>query len=222
MPRNVPESVHHFVRVSDATTGITYLPSVTNGEGVTITNDGVLYATGAGTVTNFTYLSYALNTPLTCLPDYSDFFNLFDQYMITKVELTFKPFQHAGSLFAVVGNQSAGAMHYSVLDYDDATPPTASNAGVQKLREYASFHEQDFFKSYHRSAAPAIAMAAFSGSVFTSYANVKHQWLDMVSTGVEHYCHKGIVEVFAPSSTIPTNIWFRPEIKVWVSFRTVR
>lgn len=210
------------MRTADLSTGIAYSTGGGNGQSVSVTSDATLLATGNGAVSNFTYFAYAVAAKLSDLPDTADFSDLYDQYKITMIELTFKPFQRSGSLFTYANNQSCGAIHYSVLDHDDAVQPTASNSGVQKLREYETFKEKDYFKDWKRSAVPRVAVALFGSAVFTAYGNEGDQWIDMVSTNVEHYAFKGIFEVFSPLSSTPTDLWFRPELKIWFSCREVR
>jgi len=43
------------------------------------------------------------------------------------------------------------------------------------------------FEKQVRVFRPRIAMAAYSGSVFTSFANMTNVWLDTASNSVQHY-----------------------------------
>lgn len=216
------QRVHNFCRTADLSTGISYNCSGVNGESVTVSvPDATLFATGNAGTNNFTYFNYATLIRLADLPDSADFVDLFDQYKITRITLSFKPFAEAGSLFTTASNNSCSVMHYSVLDHDDATLPTPSNSGVQKLREYQTFRESKFLRSWRRTTVPHLALAAFSGA-FTSYTNTSPIWLDIAYPSVQHYGFKGLIEVFAPNSAVPTDIWFRPEMKVYFSCREVR
>lgn len=215
-------NVHRVSDVNSSNIAWLYGPSA-QGPGVTVTVDGTDLATGAGSVNNFTYFSGSCYATLNCLPDYTDLTNLFDQYRINAMELSLRPIQTIETTSTVAGNPPLSAIIYYCIDYDDSTPFAASNAGVQKMREVASFRERALFqnKPVILSCKPHIAMAAYSGGAFTDYANMSHQWIDTVSPDVAHYGVKWIIEVFAPSFAATSNVWLRPELTLSVSCKNV-
>lgn len=215
---------HIFKRTSDlfSSTNFNWSSGGGNGQGTTQTADGFLLGTGALGVSNFTYYSYACALTLDLFPDYTEFTKLFDQYKVLSMTLTFKPIQRV-SLTATTGNQCCGAIHYSVIDYDDQVLHTPSNVGVQELRQKSGFREVDYFRNFKRTCVPRQAMAAYNTSaLFSSYANMKSQWCDAASPNILHFGFKGIIEVFAPNFSVATDLWFRPELTVYLACRDVQ
>lgn len=218
--------VHTFKRTSDCN-AVNFVVSTSsfNGETFSKTPDGFYISTGTLAFgTNLTYYSWALYGTLDMLPDYSEFTNLFDQYRINWMSLKMVPFQNVSLANSTGGQQCLAVVHYSVTDYDDATPYNPTTGGVQLMREKQSFKEKNFFttKPFKRATRPRIAMAAYASGAFTSYANMKPQWIDCNSPSVQHYAFKGVFEVFAPSTSVASLVWFRPELTINISCRDVR
>lgn len=193
------------------------------GTGVTVTADGTNLGTGANSVTNITYFSGVAYATLNSLPDFTDFTDLFDQYKINGFELCIRPFQTTECTSTVAGQPPLSAIMYWCMDFDDATPFAASNSGLQKMRERQSYTERTLFKNQpvRITCSPRIAMAAYSGSAFSDYANIKPTWIDSASPDVQHYGIKFIIQVFSPSFAAASNVWMRPEMIVNASFRDV-
>ena len=122
---------------------------------------------------------------LSDLAGYSDMVTLFDEYQLYKVEVTFQP-TITQSLSA---DRNPGAL-YTAVDYDDATAP--GDATV--LLQYGTCQISAPQERVTRCIYPRMAVAAYSGA-FTSYANLKSQWIDIASSTVQHYgikwCIKG-------------------------------
>jgi len=113
---------------------------------------------------------------LVALGNFSAFVALFDAYRIVQVKVSFQP----------VGTVSVGATVmvpplYTVIDYDDA-----NSTIVSALQEYDTLQVVPNGQFFERVLYPRIAVAAYSGT-FTSYAQMKDQWLDCNSTAVQHY-----------------------------------
>jgi hypothetical protein len=103
---------------------------------------------------------------------------LFDQYRIAMVEVTLRPMYNAVTM------QSSGTtvpLLYTVVDYDDATAPTA----LGTLRAYANCIESEY-ETQVRRFVPHAALGAYTGS-FGGFANVPAPWLDAASSTVQHY-----------------------------------
>jgi hypothetical protein len=110
--------------------------------------------------------------------NFADYQNVFDQYRILKVEAIFRP--QANS--QVTNVQNPGELTI-VIDLDDANVPTA----LTQLQQYATQITKPGYKKIRRCFKPHCALAAYGGGAFTSYANVKDQWLDVANSGIQHY-----------------------------------
>lgn len=184
--------------------------------------------TGAGNAVNTTNYSMGLNFSLDMLPDYTEFTNLFDQYKILFAKISFRTWATQSSVEASGANNNGqlSAIMHSILDFDDNTAPPVTGAGVfNQLREFASYRTQNFIndgKPLKRVCKPRIAMAAYGGSVFTSYANMKAPWIDANSPDVKHYGMKFGWTVQAPGAAVAYNLFFIPEVTLYLACRNVR
>lgn len=144
---------------------------------VVLSSENPLTTPGLGSsasVPTFTSQAFALNL----FPAYTGYTAIFDQYRIDLVEVTFIPRLDQVS---TVGNY-AGLLS-TVIDYDDATNLTS----VSEAMDYSSCLTVAGDKPFRRVVKPHVALAAYSGTVFTSFANQERQWLDAGSPGVVHY-----------------------------------
>jgi hypothetical protein len=141
--------------------------------------------------------------------DYANYAAVFDQYRIVAAEVTLTP---RITMANQVSPYPAGYM-YTVLDYDDATALTSTQAA----QNYSSCIVTPVTEAVRRCVKPRIAMAAYSGA-FTSFANVADQWIDAASTGVIHYGIKCIMDVGTASALTTYDL----EQTVVVQFRSQR
>jgi len=122
----------------------------------------------------------ALQFQLSDLTDYTSWISVFDQYRFDEVQVTARPVSTS------VGLQIPTAIKppliYTVVDYDDATTPTT----IAELKQYSNC-AVSLYETVVATFKPHMAMAAYSGSVFTSFANMQGTWIDAASASVPHY-----------------------------------
>jgi hypothetical protein len=133
---------------------------------------------------------------------------IFDQYKILSVEF----WCEAQNQSSTPINQIGGKL-YSVIDYDDA----ANLANVASALSYSNCIVSSFNQGHYRKWKPHLAMAAYSGT-FTSYANMKDEWLDIASANVQHYGAKFITDL----STSTNNVSFDIRVRILVACRNLR
>jgi len=135
-----------------------------------------LVALATSPVDTFGSIQITLNS----FPGYLDFTSLFDLYRIVRVQVVFTPTSQ---------NSFSGPL-MTVIDYDDAATPTSIGA----LTQYQTLQITPSGSTVDRVFTPRIAVAAYSGSAFTSYASSSLQWIDSNSPAVPHYGLKYAVE----------------------------
>jgi len=140
-----------------------------------------------------------LSFTLAQLTNFANYTAVFDQYMITCIEI----WLDGDSTIGVSGTMIQLA---SVTDYDDDSSSTNFNT----LLGYQNVLVTNVSDSHYRKFIPHVAVATYSGS-FISFGNASLQWIDSVSTTVQHYGVKFAVN----SGTISRNYWAR----FHVSFR---
>lgn len=134
---------------------------------------GTITATNADTIGAYVFA-------LSDLPGFADF-SLFEQYRIVEVIVKFFPVttQFGPSTTAV-----ALPSVYTIIDPDDASVPLT----IDIMRQYDTLQvvpNQSFFK---RVLTPKAALAAYGGSVFTSFAQAPNgMWIDDASPNVQYY-----------------------------------
>lgn len=168
------------------------------GSTVAVVGNRFVVTCGANTTT-YLRIGYALQ--YRHIPAVSEFTNLFDQYRI------------AGFVFRIVPGQNTAfptdsplPVVHSVLDYDDANPPAATEAGLNELRERGTYKVQRFdgmnriFSRY--VPRPSIRMGAIddSGAQVALVRGIK-RWLDAAVTDVPHFGVKVMVEMHNPTGS---------------------
>lgn len=135
--------------------------------------------------------------------NYASFTGAFDQYRIIQVsvKITDSPLSAGSS-----GNL------LSVIDYDDANALSlqANYLGYNTLK-ITPIGQID-----ERILTPRLAVAAYSGSAFSSFANMGQIWLDSASPTIPYYGLK----VYAPTSPVNNTVMFY--VTMMVQFRSQR
>lgn len=207
--------------VSNSNTGLS------GGAGGAFSNSSDSWVFNTGTGVNVSFFSMANMFTLDMLPDYSEFTTLYDQYKINRVKVKMTPYSTASMLQTGVttnNNQSLGLILHSCIDYDDASAFAASSTGINAMRQFLSYRTRNFIngrpvKIYFK---PRIAMAAFGGGVFGSYASATPKWIDCDSSSVQHYGTKWIWESFQPDSSVPVFVWFKIEATLYFECKQPR
>lgn len=141
---------------------------------------------------------------LNLLNNYADLTAVFDQYRIDEVELLMIPRFLNTTTGTNCGDQ------YSVVDYDDSGAAT-----IATLLQYTNVVITSGSNGRRIRWKPHVAMAAYTGSAFTDFANVTGQWIDSASADVPHY---GVKHGWSVTSSALTIDYF---FRALVSFRNV-
>lgn len=106
-------------------------------------------------------------------PNYTEFTNLFEQWRIIQVIVTYTPYPQ----------QQAAAMIYTAIDQDDITAPTGT-------AEFYQNETRQIFPAnqvWERVFTPYPALGAYGGA-FTNYAQAPFGlWMDNASSGTFYY-----------------------------------
>jgi len=140
------------------------------------------------------------------LSNFSDMSAAFDQYRIKSVQAIF----YARTNAVTVNTSNLGLVH-SVIDYDDGNALTSA---VQALA-YSNCFVVGGNENFNRVFEPHVAMAAYSGA-FTSFANLKDQWIDCASPGVQHY---GLKTAWTATDAVYK---YDLVVRVWIQYRNSR
>jgi len=131
---------------------------------------------GGVLTTSVTVPTFAsINFTVGALPEVSSFSALFDQYRITRVECWLTPIPATTGLISFQN-------WASVVDLDDSTNLGSFAAAL----DYDSCLVSPISMAHYRSFKPGVALSAYAGG-FGSYAHEISPWIDMASTGVNHY-----------------------------------
>jgi len=202
-------SANSVSKASDATnwsilstpTPATKMRLVANGGVYRVTqevNIGLILATST-TAPTFAAYNFTVST----IDQISTFAGIFDQYKVDEMEAWIVPFAGANNTLT---------QYASVIDYDDSAVLTT----FAQALDYTNVVVTSLSDGQYRRWIPHIAVAAYSGA-FTSFTNVVAPWIDMTSTGVQHYGLK-----IAALATSVANIPIDLIVRFRVSFRNVR
>lgn len=137
--------------------------------------------------------NYAMGWTLNAVPNYGEFTALFDQYRITRIEVTWIYDHNSGDISTAAGVASNANMGlpnlYAVADYDDNT----ALSGLTDYVQYEPCKIARLNKIQRWTIRPKIAMAAYQAGTFTSYANAR-SWIDSASPAVVHFGLKWAVD----------------------------
>lgn len=121
----------------------------------------------------------AIQFSLSSIANVSSYTTIFDKYRIKQVRVRFVPYQAEG---VITSGVTAGPL-YTVLDYDDNNSVTVAQA-----LSYDNLKMSPVGAYFERTLTPKVALAAYSGSVFTAFAQAGNsQWLDAASPGIPYY-----------------------------------
>lgn len=131
---------------------------------------------------------------LDSLPGYTEYTALFDQYRIRQVRVQCSP------LTAPFGPATTATTYptvYTVIDYDDAATPT----GVSQLQQYDTIEVTPNGQVIERYIKPRAALAAYSGSVFTAFAQAPTgMWFDTDNVTIPYYGFKWATDAVTTAS----------------------
>jgi hypothetical protein len=129
----------------------------------------------SGTAAVFGAYSYTVSA----LDNATGFSSVFDQYRVDRIQVSFRPMNVATPLVNSATSGFIAPLIYAVIDYDDASAPTA----VAQLRDYqnCSSHLYDSFTLDFKPHANV-----YLGSSVGS-GNVTSPWIDWASINVPHY-----------------------------------
>jgi hypothetical protein len=135
----------------------------------------------------------------------------FDQYRIPAVRFNVRPQQNAIGL--TTNSTTTVTSIYVVIDYDDAN----ALSGIGAYQSYSNCVALAPGQSLSRTFRPHIAMAAYTASAFSGYANESNMWIDAASNAVQHYG----VKLYIPGVTAAQTqlqSW-DVEVEYWIEFR---
>jgi len=151
--------------------------------------------TSATVATTFAYAPSLSN-----FPDAAFLTSCFDSYRITCFKFQFSP---------TVINSNFIANIVTAIDYDDAT--AAVNISSRDTAQSVPIGQY-----FERTLVPRVANALYSGSVFTSFGQMKREWIDQLSNTVPHYGLKGTVPATA---VLGAQQIYSVAVKAYVQFR---
>jgi len=111
-------------------------------------------------------------------PSSPTFLACFDSYRIMCLKFQFSP---------TVLNSNFIANVVTAIDYDDVS------VGSANLSDRDTAQSVPLGRYFERTLVPRVANALYSGSVFTSFGQMKREWIDQVSSTVPHYGLKGTI-----------------------------
>lgn len=161
---------------------------------------------------------YGYSFKLNDLPNASEFTALFDQYRIKALKWHLIPKQGMGVMQAVPtagGLQPIMPKIYTVVDYDDAAPPTS----IDEMLQYQNVKITRANQWHSRYFKPAIADEVYATGITTGYGMRQNAWLDCNSSLIEHYG----IKVFVEEGNAQTPRWdFDIVCKFYMEFKNVR
>lgn len=135
------------------------------------------------TITQTATYAFALGD----VSDSSNYVNVFDQFRIKQVQISFIP-------DTIGANTTTVLPLISVIDYNDASPL----ATLAAVYEYDNVLTTQVGQIHTRTLNPTASTPVYNGSVFTAFAQSdNNQWIDTNSTTAQYY---GVKTIWLPSA----------------------
>jgi len=155
-----------------------------------------LLSTQNSTVVDFTA---ALDFKLSNYPGDADISAMFDQYRILQAHVVFLPLANTN-----------GTPLFSVIDYDDV-----SASPLSELLQYSTLMVTQPGNAQERVLVPRAAIAVYSGSAFTNYAqSTPGTWIDTDSSTTPHFGLKYAIPTLPATGTVTFQIISKITIQV--------
>jgi len=167
--------------------------------------------TAAHTTSNAVETFSASGITLDVFDGYTSLTQAFDQYRFDIVEFEYLP--RASINDGVIVNSG---IFVSVVDQDDVTNLSTFTSALAYPNAQVWTPAPGKTHLLKHRFVPRIAVAAYSGTVFTKFANMANQWIDAANANVPHYGVK------AASSVTSSALIFDILITAQISFRAAR
>lgn len=151
---------------------------------------------GAVAASSVTGASGGYSFSLSQLPNASDFTNLFDQYRLAQITVTFAP-----------NYVQANIPVYTCFDYDDASTPPSLLTLFEKETCRVSTSDQII----ERSFTPRVLREVYATVATSGYETAIHPWIDSVNDTIPHYGFKYFIAPLPTSgltNTYEVNVEF--------------
>jgi hypothetical protein len=198
-----------------------YTSAVSAGASFSTNSAGLLNLT-TGALQNVYYYAFSFGFCLADLPAITDFTALFERYRFDKVLVRLIPINNMSTTPATGGNGGLGGLLHTAIDFNDFGAVSASESGINTLRQRPSYQMQSILTTEPLTweVTPRVAMPAYASGAFSSYVNAPAPWLDILSTGVEHYGMKWVFEAVDPTAAV-SYFNFKMELEYRMSFTDV-
>lgn len=157
-------------------------------------------------------VALAFAPSLSQLPDYTDFTNLFDRYMIYKIVFRFVP----RDITSVVSSYHIYTPYlHSVIDHDDDNIPTT----LASIEQYSSYRKTIATKPHKRIFSPAVLSMMYESAITTGYSPQFRRWLSTNDTICPHY---GIKIWIDQVNDIAATFKWTPTVTYYMLFKDVK
>lgn len=221
----------NFAEIFDlgATSGLNIIAGATSGTSSFLVQDYLIINTAP---TANTYLAFTYAAQFRHIVNVVEFSGLFDRYKINGVSFKIIPIvntylaapgvaTNTGTTIDRTNSSVCMPLVHWVIDYEDVVVPLASQAGIDRLRQYNNYKVVRFDgsnKIAKRFWKPKIlvgAQADDNAANITSFTR-KAPWINTAQTNVDHMGLKGIIEILNPT-TSAAYVNLKVEVKFYFS-----
>lgn len=204
---NLYNKIHAFKRTVASKNFSQVYTDVSAGSNINFSNSGMVTLSLSATQ-NTQYFAFGKAFVLSELPNYTEITQLFDSYKIIGIKFRIIPVNNTTSVDDTTNpaNGMLGGFLHWIVDHDDNDAPTASDVGIDELRQNNSYKVHNLFNSYNKNGfvryiRPKIPIASTYGALSGTIES-KPQWLDCNSPIVDHFGLKGVFEIVNPSANV--------------------
>lgn len=151
---------------------------------------------------------------------FGEYTNLFDQYKINCVVVTFQPdYRLITTTTGSTATQIPVLMpefHWVIDENDNATP-----LSIPEMQEYDRYKHRPFNRPIKIKLYPKFSLEVYKQSG-NGYASKRGLWLDTISSDTPHYGLKWAIGNFQSGASPPQTVSFKVYVKFYISFRAIK
>lgn len=152
----------------------------------------------------------------------TDFTNLFEQYKIVSITMTYRPLIGASNqnIPLATAGQNVGLLWWMVADHDDRDANVISMATLDAFRERAHIKTGTFNQVARCTMKPANKISQFTSAGTATTGVQSSQWITTSDLDVAHYGIK--FAIYANSTTATQTYCWVPEMTMVVQCKNVQ
>lgn len=223
MLTNMPSTIYSFKRISCGRLLQKTNASASAGATATLNDANNVLSCVTPAAIGSSFYSFGMAFCLKDVPNYTDFTTLFDLYKIPCVVWRLVPLNTTSFGGNNINANTISGWIHMINDEDDYAGVTASDVGIDEIRQYASYKVKNICTQYpfKRKIRPKVSVSGSDGTAFNQAINVRPTWINCAYNEAVHYGMKWVIEIINYTVYAQT-VSFKLEPVYYLQFKDIR